>query len=211
MMHNKIKRLRERAGLSQHQLAERIGIGWQTVSNVERGRVQLTLKKLELWATALGVEPHEIVSADDGARNVPVVGHVQAGHFAESWTLDEEDQWEVPVPDDARFRRFKLQGVEVRGPSMNRRYPEGSILVFTDAVETGEDIVVGKRYIIERERADGLREATVKLLWRDNEGRQWLLPESDDPRFQQPIPLDGSDGDTVRIVGRVRYSVARED
>lgn len=210
-MHNKIKRLRQQAGLGQQELAERLGVTWQTVSNVERGKVGLNSKKLALWAAALGVEPHDLVSADDGSRRVQVIGHVQAGHYAESWAFDEADLYDVPVPDDAKFRRFRLQGVEVRGPSMNRRYPEGTVLVFTDAVETGEDVVVGKRYIIERERADGLREATVKLLWRDNEGRMWLLPESDDPRFQEPIPLEGGDGDTIRIVGRVRYSVARED
>lgn len=210
-MQNNIKRIRQQLGISQHELADRMGVTWQTISNVERGVTGLSSKKLDAYAAALGVEPQDLIAADDGARRVPVIGHVQAGHFAESWEFHEADQFDVPVPNDARFRRFKLQGVEVRGPSMNRRYPEGTVLVFTDAVETGEDVTVGKRYIIERERADGLREATVKLLWRDNEGRHWLLPESDDPRFQEPIPMEGADGDTIRIVGRVRYSVARED
>ena len=37
------------------------------------------------------------------------------------------------------------------------------------------------------------------------------MPESTDPRHQQPIEIDGDNGDTVRMVGRVRYSVQRED
>ncbi len=93
---------------------------------------------------------------------------------------------------------------------MNKRYPEGTVLVFTDAMERPEDLVPGKRYLIERERADGLREATVKKLWQDEHGALWLVPESDDPRFQEAIALDGSDGDTIRILGRVKYAVTRE-
>lgn len=210
-MKNNVKRLRMRAGLSQQELADRLGVTWQTVSNVERGVSGLSSKKIDKWAAAMDAEPHEVVSAAGEMRSVPIVGDVQAGHFAESWTLDEDDYSEVWIEDEPRFRPFKLRGVVTRGPSMNRRYPEGTILIFTDAIETGEDFVVGKRYIIERERADGMREATVKVLWRDEAGKTWLVPESDDPRFQEPIALDGADGDTVRIVGRVRYAVSRED
>ena len=93
---------------------------------------------------------------------------------------------------------------------MNRRYPEGTVLIYTNLNDTNEDLIFGKRYIVERERADGLREATVKTLWRDENGKAWLLPESTDPRYQEPIPIEGGENDTVRIVGRVRYAVTRE-
>lgn len=210
-MKNNIRRLRMERGMSQQDLGDALGVGWQTISNVERGATGLNSKKIEAYAAALGVEPQDIIAADDGTRRVPVVGYVQAGHYAESLEFDEDDRYEVVVPADPVFRRFRLEGREVRGPSMNRRYPERTVVVITDMVETGEDIQVGKRYVIERERPDGMREATVKKLWRDDGGNLWLLPESDDPRFQEPIPLEGGDDDTVRIIGRVRYAVSRED
>jgi phage repressor protein C with HTH and peptisase S24 domain len=94
---------------------------------------------------------------------------------------------------------------------MNKRYPEGSALIFTSIYETRETPQVGKRYIVETERPDGLREATVKTLWQDETGEHWLLPESTDPRYQQPIKLSDGDGNIVRIVGRVVFSVQRED
>lgn len=210
-MKNNIRRLRRRLGLTQEQLGERLGVGWQTISNVERGYTGLSSKKIEAYARALGVEPQEIVSADDGMRRVPVIGYVQAGEFAESWQWEDEDCYDVHVPEEPRLQHFSLRGAETRGPSMNRRYPEGTVVIFTDMVETGEDIVVGKRYVVERERADGLREATVKLLWRDEAGKFWLLPESSDPRFQEPIELEANEDDTIRIVGRVRGAYVRED
>lgn len=211
-MQNNIKRLRLERGMSQQDLADAVGAKtWQTISNIERGVSGLNEKKVAKYAEALGVQPWEIIGAPREERLITVNGYVQAGHFAETWELDEADQYTVPVPDEPKFRGFELYAAEVRGPSMNRRYPEQSVVIFTHAVETGEDIVPGKRYVIERERADGLREATVKLLWQDEDGKAWLLPESDDPRFQEPIALDGGEDDTIRIVGRVRFAVVRED
>ena len=92
----------------------------------------------------------------------------------------------------------------------DRRYPDGSALIFTSLIETREGLIPGKRYIIEIERSDGLREATVKQLWKDETGKLWLLPESTDPRYQQPVALDGAEGDMIRIVGRIRFAVQRE-
>ena len=143
-------------------------------------------------------------------RMVPVKGFVQAGHYAETWEWSDDEVYSVPVPDDPAFRSFGLHAAETRGPSMNKRYPEKTVLVFTDLIETGAQLELGKRYIVERERADGLREATVKTLWRDDSGKIWLLPESNDPLFQEPIPIDGGEDDTVRVVGRVVYAVSKE-
>ncbi|RUV17875.1 MAG: helix-turn-helix domain-containing protein [Mesorhizobium sp.] len=143
-------------------------------------------------------------------RMVQVKGFVQAGAWAETWEWSDDEVYSVPVPDDPALRAFGLHAAETRGPSMNKRYPEKTVLVFTDLIETGAQLELGRRYIVERERADGMREATVKTLWRDDGGKIWLLPESDDPRFQEPIPIDGGEDDNVRVVGRVVYAVSKE-
>jgi len=58
----KLKELRERKVLSQGQLAERAGVGRNTIIRLEGGRLKearpTTLQKL---AAALGVEPEELV------------------------------------------------------------------------------------------------------------------------------------------------------
>lgn len=209
-MKNRIRELRESLGLSQEQLGQKLGVHWQTVHRAETGKSALSIRKTEAYAQALGVGPDDLLSRASSARSVTVTGFVQAGEWAETWEWDEEQRYEIAIPDDPELRPFNLFAAEARGPSMNKRYPEGTVLVFTNVIETEEQVRPGKRYIVERERSDGLREATVKLFWIDEAGKPWLLPESDDPRFQQPIALDAQDGDTVRIVGQVRFAVSRE-
>lgn len=161
--------------------------------------------------TGEGKAPGEEDQTNMLARRVRVKGYLQAGEWAETWELPEDEQYDVPVAVEPRepLALATLHGGELRGPSMDRKWPEGTVVIFTDMIETGEEVIVGKQYVVERERADGMREATVKTLWRDDSGKLWLLPESNDPRFQQPIPINGGENDTVRIVGRVRFAVSR--
>jgi len=208
-MANRIREKREELKLSQADLAELVGVHWQSVHRAESGKTTLSTKKKAMYARALSTDVSSLFDAET-FRTVRVRGYVQAGHWAETWEFADEDQYDVPIPNEAAFAQFSLYGAELRGPSMNKRYSEGAVVIFTDAIETHEDLILGKRYVVERQRADGLREATVKTLWRDENGTVWLLPESTDPRFQEPIPIEGGEDDTVRVVGRVRYAVSRE-
>lgn len=202
--------------------AEALGIKYPTYAAHENGSrgvprnmdryARFFRVSLDWLLEGQGPGPH-LASRDQAAgpaRNVQVRGFVEAGAFEEVWDMPEDEWYDVPVPYDGRLAQYQLHAAEARGPSMNRRYPEGTVLIYTSLNDTNEDLVFGKRYIVERERADGLREATVKTLWRDESGKAWLLPESTDPRYQEPIPIDGGENDTVRIVGRVRYAVTRE-
>lgn len=149
---------------------------------------------------------------DQRLRKVTVAAHIQAGAWSEAWEWEPDDRYDVWIPDDPEYRPFRLYAGETRGPSMNKRYPERTILIFTNVAETMEEPVPGKRYIVERRRAGGEAEHTVKLLHRDDDGKYWLLPESDDPRFQAPISINEGTGDedSVVILGRVCYAVSKE-
>ncbi|RWH31641.1 MAG: helix-turn-helix domain-containing protein [Mesorhizobium sp.] len=207
-----IAKIRDAKGMSQGELADRLGIHVTNLNKIERGKSSPPMSRYQQIADELGVTVTELFADSPalGTRSVAVTGFVQAGYWAETWEWATDDQYTVAVPDDPPLRAFRLHAAETRGPSMNKRYPEKTVLVFTDLIETHEQIEIDKRYIVERERADGLREATVKKLWRDDSGKLWLVPESDDPRFQESIPLEGGEDDTIRIVGRVRYAVSRE-
>lgn len=207
--------IRSNLKLSQAEMAKRLGTSQPQYQRLEKGLRPLSKKWALKVESEFGIPAAQILFKDDidnsiQARIVRVIGYVQAGEWEETWELSEEDQYEVPIPPDPNLTGYSLYAAETRGPSMDKRYPEGTILVFTNIVETHEDLIPGKRYVVERERSDGKREATVKLLWLDDKGNPWLLPESTDPRFQEPIPINGDEGDTIRIIGRVRFSVSRE-
>jgi transcriptional regulator with XRE-family HTH domain len=56
-----IRKMRERAGISQEELAMRIGIGRISVVNVEAGRQRVLLADVERYAWALAIAPDLLV------------------------------------------------------------------------------------------------------------------------------------------------------
>ncbi len=202
--------MRER-GLSRDEVADAVEAHPITISKLISGKTPLNSAWLEKFSKLFHVPPEQIIAAGPAVRVVKVRAYVQAGHWSESSDWPEDDWYDVAIPEDPALQTISLFGAETRGPSMNKRYPERTVLVHTSQVETGEDLILGKRYIIERERPDGTRETTVKTLSQDDDGKLWLMPESTDPRFQTAIPLDEELDAVVRVIGRVVYSVQRED
>lgn len=206
----------ETAEMSQAEFARRMSqalgrsIDRAAVNKMVTGARKISAEELLEAVKILKTTP--VLEKDTPVRMVRVAASVQAGHWAETWEWADDDQYEVAVPDDPLLRSFKLYAAETRGTSMNRRYPEGTVVVFTNVMETEESFQAGRRYVVERLRADGAMEHTIKLLHLDDDGKYWLVPESDDPRWQAPIALDDDlrSGDEARIVGRVRYAVTRE-
>ena len=209
---NRIKTLMKEKGVTREALAERVDAHPVTISKLISGTMDMTTTWMERLGKAFGVPPLDILASPSTVRPVTVKAAVQAGLWSESSEWPDPDDWyEVAVPRDPAFDGVQLFAAEVRGPSMNRRYAEGSIVVCTAPWEDNESPMPGRRYIVERRRLDGSIETTIKLLHRDPDGGMWLLAESDDPRFQRPIPLEGeTEDEEVRVIGRVRYSVSRE-
>jgi len=210
-MKNRIKQIMKQKNVSRDQLADAVDAHPITISKLISGKMNLTTTWMEKIASALRVRPEELISAAPKLRAVTVNMFVEAGTWSEATIWEDPDQhYQVAVPNDPDFANLSLHGAETRGPSMNKRYPPGSVVVYTSIYDTNEDLQPGRRYIIECERADGMREATVKTLHRDENDGLWLMPESDDPRHQQPIEINGNLGDTIRVVGRVVFSVQKE-
>lgn len=131
-----------------------------------------------------------------------VVGRVQGGHFAEAVQWDESEWYQVDIPVPPRFKG-RAKALEVRGPSMNLEYPDGSIVVWVSMLDfrpprEGDHVIVYSKHL------DDGYEATVKEL-RIVDGVQWLWPRSTDPQFQAPInpSAPGDDIESVEIVGVV--------
>jgi len=153
-------------------------------------------------------------SADDPENTVqisslPVVGAVQAGHWVEAVTWDQDDWYEISIPPDRRYPDQRRYGLEVRGPSMNELYPEGSVVICVPLVQLGREPRHGERVVIERRRCDGCVEATVKE-YRVTDDGIWLWPRSTHPSFQQPLSFPDSGDEEVSITGLVVGSYRAE-
>lgn len=68
-----VRLARESAGLTQEQLAERIEVSPQFVSDLERGVVGISLTTLKRLCTVLGVSSDQILFARDSAEPAAVI------------------------------------------------------------------------------------------------------------------------------------------
>ena len=202
---DRIRRSREQIGLSQSELARRLGIRPQSVQQWEDGKTEPRPKKYQDIASALEVdkswlqtgmtgiseEVSPYYSAPGIGGRVPLVSWVQAGSMAEV-----EDPHAPGVAEDwitttvqVRDHTFALR---VRGDSMEPEFPNNIIIIVEPDMqyENGD-------YVVVRNSHD---EATFKQLVQD--GGDWYLKPVN-PRY--PIkPL----GDAV-VVGVVREAVKK--
>jgi transcriptional regulator with XRE-family HTH domain len=59
-----VRRLRVSAGLSQEALADRAGLHRTYVSSIERGERNVAIENIFRLATALGVDPRELLAPE---------------------------------------------------------------------------------------------------------------------------------------------------
>jgi transcriptional regulator with XRE-family HTH domain len=56
-----LKKARREAGLTQQQVAERVGLTRTSITNIERGNQHIALHQLFLLASAIGRQPEELL------------------------------------------------------------------------------------------------------------------------------------------------------
>lgn len=115
----KIRELREENGWSQRDLAERLGVHHSTVSEIERGRTQFTLERLNRIVEALGYRATvELESIDEETRA----------------------EWGPILAEDPELRRRIRDGrrlVETLAGELYRKYDVSSVYCFGSLGEHG--------------------------------------------------------------------------
>ena len=185
MSGNRIKELREAAGLTLEGLAERVDLSTSYVQRLENGERNLATKHLDNFANALGVTPRDLIEkADSETSIVRVMGRIGAGAeiLPEAEQLPPEGLFEIEVPFPVPEHTVAF---EVMGDSMWPRYDAGDVILcwrqgtnaheivgWEAAVQTHEGkrylkrIVLGSRvrhYDLESYNAPAIR--NVKLDW----------------------------------------------
>jgi transcriptional regulator with XRE-family HTH domain len=67
---NRLREIRIAAGLSQEELGGRVGVHKVTISDLERGKVEMTLSYMRRLAKALGVAPADLLVDDDNPNRL---------------------------------------------------------------------------------------------------------------------------------------------
>lgn len=199
------------AGISANALANEIGTSRQNVGRWASGAVKLPVEQAQKIAPILKATVAELVLGNEPLPNEPVAvrqvhvrGNVQAGVWTEFEEFPDAPIEEVPIVP-GKWAHLEQSAFKVVGPSMNRaRLFDGDYVIcvpyfLARAHPTNRDLAV-----IERRRG-GTTERTVKRIEVSSSGVCLLRPESDDPRFQTPIPCNGPepDGTEIEIVGLV--------
>lgn len=205
----RLRQARETRFPTAKAFAEEMGVPQPTYSQQENGKNGLRVDVAQMYADALGVSLQWLLFGHSEIGDpVTVVGAVEAGSWSEAYEWGEEDRVGFYAPPATEYEGRDRFGLRVVGSSMDRVYPEGTIL---DCVAVEEDdIVEGRRVIAERTDVDGLVEATVKELARGLDG-QWLLyPRSYDPQHQTPVAWDPASTESVRVIALVIGAYIRE-
>lgn len=146
-MKNRISELRRRAGMSQSDLAERIGTTLSMIGKIERGDRNLNNRWLSDIAAALHCAPADLIGTDS---TIPVVGYVGAGAavlpFDDYPPGDGMDAIERPS-----FITGRAVAVEVRGDSLLPVAEEGWRLVYTGEQAFLEEEVLNKLCVVQLE------------------------------------------------------------
>lgn len=206
-----IKRLRKAAGLTQEQLAEKLGVTRPTVTQWESGWSAPRMGMVQKLAEVFNITPSQIV-ADNGGRllpkeflpinpvptiPIPVVDHVHAGMP----TDPDEADYILDVPETIIEPGCAYVGYIVDGDCMDKVYPEGCMIVIKLTTDVpNESIGVF--------RIDGYQ----TVMRRVHRGANTLIlsPESHNPENRDIIITEDSEK-TVEAVGIVKWFQAREE
>lgn len=125
---DRIKVLRERAGLSQDALGEKAGVKQNTVSKWERGESEPRRPTLRRVAKALSVSISALELGDDAPElhKIRLMGYVGAGQAIETIAGDPPWEWVDPPPGTPEGAEAAI----VRGGSMLPLLANGTMLVW---------------------------------------------------------------------------------
>lgn len=204
-----IKQARERTGMTQAQAAEASGIPIGTLRRWEQGVNEPDIASIILLADTYKTSTDELLGSKfaglirarpvDTVR-VPIVGRIAAGTPREAFAQSDEYQ---DTPRSLLEGRGECFWLIVAGNSMNRLFPEGSLVLVDEGLEV-RDGDVGAVFV------NGY-DATLKRVFFTQDGIR-LHPESYDPEYRDIlIRRDDPDAPEFRAIGRVVSYTAPAD
>lgn len=190
----RIRTRREALGMTQDELAQRLGFKSRTsITKIESGNRELRQKNIKDIADALDTTPGYIMGWDDTPditpyvkpkKKIPLIGAVACGTPI---LAHENIEREVSCPDDIDAD-FCLR---CRGDSMTgARIMDGDIVF----IHAQDDVDDGQIAVVAIPTAEGEAEATLKRVYHNPDGSVTLMAEN--PLYRPLVLRD------ARIEGR---------
>lgn len=201
-IYDRIKYLREEAGMSQQELAEKVGFKTASaVNKIELGLRDINQTKILAFAKALGTtpsfllgdneinEPSNIDTISNRLYNIPVYETVSAGFGAAA--IDSIIEY-IPLPFNTKSEADETLCIRVKGDSMSPKIEDGDLIQVRKqtSVDSGDVAVV----LIDNE------EGFVKKVEYDTD---YIKLISFNP-YYPPIEFNGEDVLRVYVVGKVK-------
>lgn len=216
----RIKGVRKELGMNQVEFADFLNIedGQSTISKWERAKqipgAEYTAKLSQktghsplFFAGLDEIDNHEMSEG----RTYPLVGEIQAGAWREPNENGHDDIEFIAIPSIMEVPPYNMKAFKVRGSSMDKIYPDGSIVFVAGLFDNHIRPQDGDVVMVSRENVNGQFETTLKELVIDTDGRQWLWPRSFDPEYQAPLAVDDNREQTtdVVILGVVQAAITK--
>lgn len=198
-LYKNIKTRRTELGLTQQELAERLGYADKSmIAKVEKGVVDLTQSKILAFSKALAIDPSDLMGWDNEnndkpkkAKGVPVkvLGRVAAGIPIEAIeNVIDTEEISAELASTGEFF-----GLQIHGDSMEPKFSEGDVVIVRqqDDAESGDIIIA---------TVNGT-DATCKRLRKYRDGIELISTNpSYEPMFFSAEEIEKK---PVRIIGRV--------
>lgn len=167
---NRIKELREAAGIKQIDLAKQLNVGQNTISNWENEKTDPDVEALQTLAKIFDVSVDQVVGFSGNSKNavrVPVFARVAAGIPIEA--IEDVVDWEE-IPRTLCSGGRQYFALQISGDSMWPDYLPGDTVIVrrAETCESGDDCVV---YI------NGY-DATLKQVKLGESGELTLVPRN---------------------------------
>jgi DNA-binding XRE family transcriptional regulator len=199
----KLRQMREKAGLTQGDLADKLDVSRPAVSSWESGKIRPRLNKLQQLAELFDTTVADLMGEDatetaisGTSRMVPLLGFAHMGEPCDEGNL--ADEVEVPASiADAHPRGFM---VHAQGGCMDNRFPHDALLL----VDPDMEPVNGQPVLAETEDYG----TVVRLYTR---GRSTVMLTADSHSGEYDDILAGPDDAPVVCRGRVVWYMGEED
>ncbi|MFB9942799.1 LexA family protein [Gluconobacter oxydans] len=191
-----IEQMMKAQNTNPKRLAKEAGVGPTYVRDIIEGRsLDPKTGKLTQIATALGCKLDDLLGKGSSitpvhTTQIEVRGDVQAGVWREAIEWPQADWYAITVPLDTAFAGLHRYGLLVKGDSMDKVFPDGSIAVVINLADLGRMPKTGEVVVaVHRSKTSDEFEATVKAVQVLESGEMILWPQSTNPDFATPLRI----------------------